>query len=84
MSACTGNTSFKLYRNHRSKYADGASCDQNEFLEKAEKPYHGFLYFYGIEYGRMPDAYWGSAAFDGIYARGAFFLEYASVSGFDL
>ena len=41
-------TSVQLYWNDRCKYADGSSCDQDEFVEKKKKSYYDILYFYGI------------------------------------
>ena len=43
-----GTLSVQLYWNDRCKYADGSSCDQDEFLEKTKKSYYDILYFYGI------------------------------------
>ena len=40
--------SVQLYWNDRCKYADGSSCDQDEFVEKKKKSYYDILYFYGI------------------------------------
>ena len=46
---------IQLYWNNGCQYADGTSGDQDEFLEKKKKPYHGVLYLYGVQYGRLPD-----------------------------
>ena len=74
-------TVIQLYRNNRCQYADGPSGDQDEFLEKKKKPYHGILYLHGIQHGRLPDSDRRPAASDGLYARRAVLLEPASVPG---
>ena len=81
VSACFWNTFVKLHRNYRSKYADGSSCHQDEFMEKKKEPYHGILHLYGFQHGRMPDTNRRSAASDGLYAWRSVFLESASVPG---
>ena len=72
---------IQLYWNNGCQYADGTSGDQDEFLEKKKKPYHGVLYLYGVQYGRLPDTDRRPAASDGIYARSTILLESASFPG---
>ena len=72
---------IQLYWNDGCQYADGTSGDQDEFLEKKKKPYHGVLYLYGVQYGRLPDTDRRPAASDGIYARSTILLESASFPG---
>lgn len=48
---------------------------------KKKKPYHGVLYLYGVQYGRLPDTDRRPAASDGIYARSTILLESASFPG---
>ena len=53
--AGTRNPVIQLDRNHRSQYADGASGDQNEFLEKEKRPHYDLFHFYGVKHGWLPD-----------------------------
>ena len=48
------NHAFQLGRNHRCQYAYGTSHDQDECLEKAQKPHYGILYFPDLQYWRLP------------------------------
>ncbi len=50
------NHAFQLGRNYRCQYADGASGDQDECLEKTEKPHYGVLHFPDLQYRRLPDS----------------------------
>ena len=34
---------------------DGASGDQNEFLEKEKRPHYDLFHFYGVKHGWLPD-----------------------------
>ena len=49
-----GNHAFQLGRNYRCQYVNGASCDQDERMEKEKKPHYGILYFPDLQYWRLP------------------------------
>ena len=72
---------IQLDRDDGGQYADDPSGDQDECMAQEPVAYHCIFYLSGIQYRRLPDTHWGSAAFDGIFQRRSLLLESSSVSG---